>query len=85
MLAIIHHDNRISVRLTGRLVGTWAEELKYAAYPANALDIDLSGGTFVDRDGEHSLVWLRSMGAKFRGEGLFAQTLCRRMRIPLSK
>ncbi len=83
MLSIIHHDDRISVSLNGRLVGSVAEGLRHAVCPATALDIDLSRLTFVDHEGEQSLIWLRSMGATFRGNGRFARTLCRKAGIPL--
>jgi anti-anti-sigma regulatory factor len=85
MLTIIHQNERITVSLTGRLVGSCAEDLRFATYQATALDIDLSGLTFVDREGDRSLVWLRNMGATFHGDGLFAGALCRRVRIPLPR
>ncbi len=84
MLSIIHRDARITVKLSGRLTGSNAEDFGNSVFPATAVDIDLSGVTFVDREGEQSLVCLRNRGATFRGEGLLARALCRRMHLPRS-
>jgi hypothetical protein len=84
MRSIIHRCDRITVKLAGRLVGSCAEDLPHATFRAAALEIDLSDLTFADRGVERSLVSLRRMGATFRAEGGLAQTLCRRMRLPLS-
>jgi hypothetical protein len=78
MLSIIRHDSRITIRLTGRLEGSSAEDLRIAACPPSALDIDLSGVTSIDSDGERALVWLRERGATLHGDGRFARRLCRR-------
>ena len=63
MLSIIRHDQRITVRLTGRLVGSCAENFRFLTSPGTALDVDLGGLTFVDRAGERLLARLRDMGA----------------------
>jgi len=76
MLSLIRHDNRITIRLTGRLEGSSAEDLRIAVCPPSALDIDLSGVTSIDRDGERALVWLRDNGATLHGEELFACRSC---------
>ena len=76
MLSIIRHDERLTVRLSGRLEGLSAEDLRLAACPPSALDIDLSGVTSIDYDGERTLVWLRDHGARLYGEGHFARRLC---------
>ena len=81
MLSIIRHNERITVRLTGRLEGASAEDLKLAACPPSELDIDLSGVTSIDRNGERTLVWSRDNGATLHGEGLFASMLCERMQL----
>ena len=75
MLRIIRHDNRITIVLTGRLEGSSAEDLRTTVCPPSALDIDLSGVTSIDRDGERALVWLRERGATIHGEGQFAERL----------
>ena len=80
MLSIIRHDSRITIRLTGRLEGSSAEDLRIAAGPPSALDVDLSGVTSIDSDGERALVWLRERGATLFGEGQFARSLCSKLR-----
>ena len=76
MLSIIRHDERLTVRLSGRLEGSSAEDLRLAACPPSALDIDLSGVTSIDCNGERALVWLRDHGATLHGERLFAHRSC---------
>jgi len=48
MLSIIRNHERLTVRLSGRLEGSSAEDLRLAACPPSALDIDLSGVTSMD-------------------------------------
>lgn len=79
MLSIIRHGERLTVRLTGRLEGSSAEDLRLLISPGTALDVDLGGLTFVDRAGEGLLARLRNMGATFHGAGLFAHRLRRRL------
>ena len=79
MLSIIRHGERLTVRLTGRLVGSSAEDLRFLVSPGTALDVDLGGITFIDRTGERLLACLRDMGATFHGAGLFAHRLRRRL------
>ena len=81
MLSIIRHHERLTVRLVGRLEGSSAEDLRLAACPPSALDIDLSGVTSIDCDGERALVWLQERGATLRGDERFARSLCRRLRM----
>lgn len=76
MLSIIRHDERLTIRLVGRLEGSSAEDLRLAACSPSALDIDLSGVTAIDCEGERALVWLRDHGATLHGERLFARRLC---------
>ena len=84
MLSIIRHDQRITVSVRGRLEGSSAEELRLAACPPRALDVDLSGVTSIDSDGERVLVWLRERGATLYGDGRFARRLCRRLCVQQS-
>jgi len=76
MFSIIRRHERLTVRLSGRLEGSSAEDLRLAACPPSALDIDVSGVTSIDCDGERTLVWLRDHGATLVGEGLLARRLC---------
>ena len=79
MLSILRRNDRITVRLDGRLVGPCAEDFEFLTSPATALDVDLGGLTFVDRAGERLLVRMRDLGATFHGAGLFAHRLRRRL------
>ena len=54
MLSIIRYEQRITLKLSGRLVGSCAEDFRFLTSPGAALDVDLSGLTFVDRAGERT-------------------------------
>ena len=79
MLSIIRHEQRITLKLNGRLQGACAENFRFLTSPGTALDVDLGGLTVVDRAGERLLARLRDVGAKFHGAGLFAHRLRRRL------
>ena len=79
MLSIIRNERRITLKLNGRLVGSCAENFRFLTSPGAALEVDLGGLTFVDREGERMLVRLRDMGATFHGAGLLAHRLRRRL------
>ena len=81
MLSIIRHGTRITLKLTGRIEGSSAEDLRMAVCPPSALDIDLTRVTAVDQDGERALAWLRDRGARFQGEGTFARRIQERMHL----
>lgn len=83
MLRIIRQDTRITIRLTGRLEGSSAEDLRIAVCPPSGLDIDLSGLTSIDNDGERALAWLREKGARLFGAGPFARSLFKRLSADL--
>lgn len=72
MLSLIRHESRITIKLTGRLEGSSAEDLRLTVCPPSALDVDVSGVTSIDRDGERALVWLRERGAALLGAERFA-------------
>ena len=46
---------RVTIRLEGRMVGPWVEEVQHACEPyvsnGHLLTLDFSGVSFVDRDG----------------------------------
>ena len=79
MLSINRQGERLTVRLTGRLEGSCAEDLGLLISPKAALDVDLGGLTVVDRAGERLLAGLRDMGATFHGAGPFARRLRTRL------
>ena len=78
-LSINRHAERLTVRLTGRLEGSSADDLGLLISPKTAFDVDLGGLTFVDRAGERLLARLRDLGATFHGAGLFAHRLRTRL------
>lgn len=80
MISLVRHDSRITIRVSGRLEGSSAEDLRMAVCPPSALDIDLTGVASIDGDGERALAWLQEKGATLHGEGQFARDLCRRLR-----
>lgn len=67
VVILLRRDNRCTVKLQGRLTGSWIEELRCAGFPATAVEVDLRDVTFVDAEGEKALLWLKRMGATFRG------------------
>ena len=79
--------DRAALKLEGRLVGPWVDELRNTVLrieaPGMPAEVDLRELTFADEDGERALLWLFHMGAQFRGGGSFSDYLCQRLGIPL--
>ena len=79
---------KLLVKLEGRLVGPWVDELRKTVWQSNAwtrpLEIDVEDLTFADGEGETALLWLHRMGARFHGKGPFSEYLFERLRIPLT-
>ncbi len=79
--------DKVVLKLEGRLVGPWVDELMKTVCEANGwsqpLEVDVADLTFVDKDGEMALSWLHRRGARFQGKGLFSQYLFARLKIPL--
>lgn len=79
--------SKIVLKLEGRLVGPWVEELRKTVLLMGtiplSLEVDIDGLTFVDEKGEQVLLWLSSMGAQFCGKNCFCSYLCERLTIPL--
>ena len=75
------------LKLEGRLVGPWVEELRKAVFRTEVwperLEIDVKDLTFADDDGENALCWLHRMGVRFQGKGAFSEYLFERLKIPL--
>jgi hypothetical protein len=80
--------DKVVLKLEGRLVGPWVDELKKTVLRTNGqsqpLEIDVSDLTFADDDGDKALRWLHRMGARFHGKGPCAKYLFERLKIPLS-
>ena len=72
------------MRLEGRFVGQFAEEVKQLIVLHTAeVVVDLSDVTLADAAGEEALRCLRSLGAKFMAESSYALHLCERLQLPL--
>jgi anti-anti-sigma regulatory factor len=70
MLRIVHVNGMAKIttlRLAGRLIGPWVEELRRACEPilarGDSLAIDLTEVSFVDQAGVELLGWLRGREA----------------------
>ena len=79
--------DKIVLKLEGRLVGPWVDELRTTVFRINGrcapLEIDVSGLTFADEDGEKALSWLHKMGTRFQGNDSSLKYLFERLTIPL--
>ena len=75
------------LRLEGRLVGPWVDELRKTITGAEVLslplEIDVWDLTYADLDGEKALSQLHRRGARFKGKSPYAEYLFQRLRIPL--
>lgn len=64
-----HAGVAITVRLEGRMVGPWVEELRRACEPylgaGRAVTVDFSGVSFIDREGLALCRALRQRRARF--------------------
>ena len=80
-------SDKLVMRLEGRLVGPWVQELIHTLFGIGALcqtlEIDVADLTFADDDGEKTLCWLHRMGTRFRGKGTYSEYLFERLKIPL--
>jgi len=87
-ITVTTSDEKIFLKLEGRLAGPWVDELKKTVLSTDAwcqpLEIDVSGLTFAEDEGEQILSRLHRMGARFQGKGPFPEYLCDRLKIPLS-
>lgn len=80
--------DKLALKLEGRLVGEWVDELRRAVLQSDgwrhALLIDVSDLTFADESGEHTLCWLHRMGARFQAKGAYSEYLLGRLKIPFA-
>ena len=80
-------EKQLSLRLEGRLVGIFAEEVRDLAMRGDitrSVIVDVSEVTFVDAVGESVLCWLKRIGAEFVAESLYSQHICEHLRLPLA-
>jgi outer membrane protein TolC/ABC-type transporter Mla MlaB component len=71
-------DERVMLKLEGKLSGPWAAELEQCwrtASPAKRLVLDLSGVTFVDPAGKKVLCAIATAGGQLVGSGLVPKSL----------
>lgn len=80
MLRIFPAENgneTLTLRVEGRMIGPWVEELRRSCEPIVArgarLVLDLSGVSFIDRDGARLLIHLQAGGARIWGCSPFVQ------------
>jgi hypothetical protein len=67
------------VKLEGRLVGPWVDELRRVTRPLGSrLDLDLSALTFADPEGAALIRQLRQAGAVFSGASPVVEPLLER-------
>ena len=80
-------NDKLSLKLEGRLVGSWVDELRNTVWQTNGwrrpFEVDVADLTFADEDGENALEWLHRMGARFLGKGPSTRYLFERLQIPL--
>ena len=91
MLCVEFNDDgngALRVRLSGRMVGLYAEDARKALanrkLPPSIL-VDLSQLTFVDLFGEQVLVWLGRLGAGFVADNVYARSVCERLQLRISE
>ena len=79
------NDSKVVLKLEGRLVGPWVEELRMRVLQLRpmqvALEVDITDLSFADDEGEQALLWLFKMGSQFRGSGVYARYLCESLGI----
>jgi anti-anti-sigma regulatory factor len=78
--------NTLTLRMEGRLVGTFAEEVRKLVARSNIprkLVVDVSEVTFVDTVGEQVLAWLGRIGAEFVAESSYPRHVCEGLNLPL--
>ncbi|HSB42499.1 MAG TPA: STAS domain-containing protein [Methylomirabilota bacterium] len=72
-------DGRITIRLEGRMLGPWVEELRRTCEAhlgeGRALTLDFSGVSFVDREGVALLRTLRQRQARLANCSAFLKEL----------
>lgn len=81
-------DGALIVRLSGRMVGPYAEDARNALanrqLPPSIL-VDLSQLTFVDMFGEQVLLWLDRLGAGFGANSFYARSVRDRLQLRISE
>jgi hypothetical protein len=82
-ITVEEKPNRIRLRLEGKLMGNWVQELERCWIsirnygPVNPFFVDLSSVSFVDNEGKALLSRMVSQGAKLRARGLLMTSLAK--------
>jgi hypothetical protein len=74
-----------TLKMEGCLVAEWANEAKSLMTSApvpKGLIVDITDVSYVDSMGEQVLAWLASVGASFTAGGVYAASVCERLRLP---
>ncbi len=81
---LIQGGDESLLKMEGRLVGDWANEVKslLARGPVpKKLLVDLTEVSYVDVVGEQVLTWLSSLGARFVAKAVYAAATCTRLNL----
>ena len=82
-ISVTDENNVPCFKVEGRLVGYGVDELRRAILRRelhHEFQVDISGVTFVDEDGEKLIIWIDRMGGRFRN-GVFSTFLLERLGI----
>ena len=74
-----------TLKMEGCLVAEWANEAKSLMTSApvpKGLIVDITDVSYIDSVGEQVLAWLASVGASFMAGGVYAASVCERLRLP---
>lgn len=77
-------DHALIVRLSGRLVGAYAEGARIALAQSElppSIVVDLCDVCFVDLFGEQVLLWLGQLGAGFIADNVYTRGVCENLHL----
>src|SRR5215470_16979274 len=81
-------NGALTVRLFGRMVGTYAEDARNALAHRQlppSITVDLSEVTFIDLFGEQVLLWLGRLGARFVANNVYTSSICDCLQLQVSE
>ena len=80
-----HGPGRAYMRLEGKLVGPWVNELRrcwecvLTRSSESALTVELDDVTFIDSEGQHLLAAMHKVGAKLQARGALSRFIVERI------
>ena len=83
---ILWWANGPTLKMEGRLVGSWAEHARCLVTTdvvPKGLIVDLNEVSYIDSAGERLLSWLASVGAVFVASSVYAIAVCERLGLSL--